>query len=68
VTGDISRGAFGLWIENGEIAYPVAEITISGNLGELLHNVEMVGNDLEFDGSICGPTIKVAEMQIAGRS
>jgi len=68
VTGDISRGAFGLWIENGEIAYPVAEITISGNLGELLRNVEMVGNDLEFDGSVCGPTIKVAEMQIAGRS
>jgi PmbA protein len=68
VTGDISRGAFGLWIENGEIAYPVAEITISGNLGELLHDIEMVGNDLEFDGSVCGPTIKVAEMQIAGRS
>lgn len=68
VTGDISRGAFGLWIENGEIAYPVSEITISGNLGELLNAVEMIGNDLEFDGSVCGPTIKVAEMQIAGRS
>ena len=66
VTGDISRGAFGLWIEKGEIAYPVSEITISGNLGELLKNVEMVGNDLEFRGSICGPTIKVAEMTIAG--
>ena len=66
VTGDISRGAFGLWIEKGEIAYPVSEITISGNLGELLKNVEMVGNDLEFRGSICGPTIKVAEMTVAG--
>jgi len=66
VTGDISRGAFGLWIEKGEIAYPVSEITISGNLGVLLKNVEMVGNDLEFRGSICGPTIKVAEMTVAG--
>ena len=66
VTGDISRGAFGLWIEKGEIAYPVSEVTISGNLGELLKNVEMVGSDLKFRGSICGPTIKVAEMMIAG--
>lgn len=66
VTGDISRGAFGLWIENGEIAYPVAEITISGNFGEILKNIEMVGSDLEFRGSICGPTIKVAEMTVAG--
>jgi len=66
VTGDISRGAFGLWIENGEIAYPVSEITISGNLGEMLRNVEMVGNDLEFRGAVCGPTVKIAEMTVAG--
>jgi len=66
VTGDISRGAFGLWIEGGEIAYPVSEITISGNLGEMLKAVEMVGNDLEFRGSICGPTVKIAEMTVAG--
>ncbi len=66
VTGDISRGAFGLWIEKGEIAYPVSEITISGNLDEVLKGIEMVGSDLEFRGSICGPTIKVAEMLIAG--
>ena len=66
VTGDISRGAFGLWIEKGEIAYPVSEITISGNLDEVLKGIEMVGNDLEFRGSICGPTIKVAEMLVAG--
>jgi PmbA protein len=66
VTGDISRGAFGLWIEKGEIVHPVSEITISGNLGEILNSVEMVGSDLEFRGSICGPTIKVAEMMIAG--
>jgi PmbA protein len=66
VSGDISRGAFGLWIENGEVAYPVSEITISGNLGELLKDVDMVGSDLEFRGSVCAPTIKVAEMLIAG--
>jgi PmbA protein len=66
VSGDISRGAFGLFIEGGEIAYPVSEVTISGNLRELLQNIEMVGNDLEFRGSICGPTVKVAEMQISG--
>ncbi len=66
VTGDISRGAFGLWIEDGEIAYPVSEITISGNLGEILKNIEMVGNDLCFESSVCGPTIKVAEMTVAG--
>jgi PmbA protein len=66
VTGDISRGAFGLWIENGEIAFPVSEITISGNLGEVLQNVEMVGSDLEFLSPISGPTIKIKEMMIAG--
>ncbi len=66
VTGDISRGAFGLWIENGEIAFPVSEITISGNLGALLEGIEMVGNDLEFLSPIAGPTIKVAGMTVAG--
>lgn len=66
VTGDISRGAFGLWIEDGEVVYPVSEITIAGNLGEILKDIEMIGNDLEFESSICGPTIKVAEMTVAG--
>lgn len=66
VTGDISRGAFGLWVENGEIAFPVSEITISGNLGEILQSVEMVGNDLDFRSSVVGPTIKVAELTVAG--
>jgi PmbA protein len=66
VTGDISRGAFGLWIENGEIAYPVAEITVAGNLGKILRQIEEVGNDLEFRNAICGPTIKVQELTVAG--
>jgi PmbA protein len=67
VTGDISRGAFGLWVENGEIAYPVSEITISGNLGEILNSIELIGNDLDFLSPISGPTIKVGELTVAGQ-
>lgn len=66
LTGDISRGAFGLWVENGEILYPVSEITISGNLGEILNKIEEVGNDLEFRSSFAGPTVKIEELMIAG--
>jgi PmbA protein len=67
VTGDISRGAFGLWIEKGEITYPVSEITISGNLGEILNQIEMVGNDLNFYTPLAGPTIKIQELTVAGQ-
>ncbi|TEU04756.1 MAG: TldD/PmbA family protein [Candidatus Aminicenantes bacterium] len=66
VTGDISRGAFGLWVEKGEIAYPVSEITISGNLGEILNNIEVIGNDLDFQSPISGPTIRIQELTVAG--
>jgi PmbA protein len=66
VTGDISRGAFGLWVENGEIVYPVSEITIAGNLGTILNQVEEKGNDLEFRSAICGPTVKIQELTVAG--
>lgn len=66
ITGDISRGAFGLWVENGEIVHPVSEITISGNLGTVLNTVEEIGSDLEFRSALTGPTIKIAEMTIAG--
>ncbi len=66
-TGDISRGAVGMWIEKGEIAYPVAEITISGNLGNILNDIEMVANDLTFRRSVSGPTIKVKEMTVGGK-
>ncbi len=66
VTGDYSRGAAGLWIEDGELAYPVEEVTIAGNLLDMLRGVEMVGNDLEFRGAVAAPTIKIAEMTVAG--
>jgi PmbA protein len=66
VTGDYSRGAAGQWIENGELAYPVEEITIAGNLKHMLANIETVGSDLEFRGRIASPTMKIREMMIAG--
>jgi len=66
VTGDYSRGAVGLWIENGELAYPVDEITIAGNLKEMLRQIEMIGSDLEWRGTVASPTLKIAEMTVAG--
>ena len=66
VTGDYSRGAAGIWIEKGELAYPVEEVTIAGNLKEILLNIEMVGNDLEMRDRISAPTIKISRMIVAG--
>ncbi|HEY5626772.1 MAG TPA: metallopeptidase TldD-related protein [Nitrospira sp.] len=66
VTGDYSRGAGGFWIENGELAYPVEEITIAGNLKDMFQSIELVGSDLVFRGRITSPTIKIAEMMVAG--
>jgi PmbA protein len=66
VTGDYSRGATGLWIENGELTHAVEEITIAGNLGEMLRNVTAIGNDLVFRGSVASPTLRIDGMTIAG--
>jgi len=66
VTGDYSRGASGIWIENGELAYPVSEITIAGNLLEMLAGIEAVGSDLEMRRSICSPTLKIDKMTVGG--
>lgn len=66
VTGDYSQGVRGIWIENGKLTYPVEEITIAGNLKEMLKEIVMVGNDLEFGAEIASPTIKIARMTIAG--
>ncbi len=66
ITGDYSRGAAGIWIENGALAYPVEEVTIAGNLKEMWQSIEMVGNDLEMRGRIAAPTIKIARMTVAG--
>lgn len=66
VTGDYSRGAAGLWIENGELTYPVEEITIAGNLKQMFQDIEMIGNDLEMRGRIAAPTVKIGHMTVAG--
>ena len=66
VTGDYSRGASGFWIEGGELAYPVEEITIAGNLKDMFAGIEMIGSDLVLRGRIASPTVKITEMMVAG--
>ncbi len=66
VNGDYSRGASGLWIDNGELAYPVVEVTIAGNLAEMLNHIQMIGSDLEFRGALAAPTLLVEGLTIAG--
>jgi PmbA protein len=66
VTGDYSRGATGLWIENGVLTHAVEQITIAGNLGEMLRNVTAIGNDLKFRSSVAAPTLRIDGMTIAG--
>ncbi len=66
VTGDYSRGATGLWIENGQLTHAVEEVTIAGNLADMLMNVTAIGNDLVFRGSVASPTLRIDGMTIAG--
>jgi PmbA protein len=66
VTGDYSRGATGLWIENGELTHAVEEVTIAGKLADMLRNVTAIGNNLEFRGAVACPTLRIDGMTIAG--
>jgi PmbA protein len=66
VTGDYSRGANGLWIENGELAFPVQEVTVAGSLLAMLEGIDAVGNDPLFRSSVIAPTIRFAELTVAG--
>jgi PmbA protein len=66
VTGDFSRGASGFWIENGELAYPVSEVTISLNVDDIWKRIDAVGSDLDLRTSTASPTIRVGRMTIAG--
>ena len=66
VTGDYSRGAVGLWIEHGEIVHPVEEITIAGNLKDMLADIVAVGNDVLVRGSKQTGSILVGRMTVAG--
>ena len=65
VTGDYSRSASGIWIENGQLAFPVQGVTIAGNLKEMLKGIEMIGNDLEFRGSVVSPTLLIGQMTVS---
>jgi PmbA protein len=66
VTGDYSRGAAGLWVEDGRIQHAVQEVTVAGNLIEMLCAVDAIGDDLTFFGALGAPTVRVAEATIAG--
>jgi PmbA protein len=66
VTGDYSRGAAGLWIEGGRVVHPVEEITIAGQLGEMLASIDAVGSDLLRLGAVAAPSLRVARMTVAG--
>ena len=66
VTGDYSRGASGFWVEGGEIAYPVEEVTIAGNLKDIFMGLAAVGKDVDVRGAIQTGSILVSEMTIAG--
>ena len=66
VTGDYSRGAAGFWVENGEIAYPVQEITIAGNLKDMFQGIAAIGNDVLVRGSRQCGSILVERMTVAG--
>lgn len=66
VTGDYSRGAAGFWVENGEIQYPVSEITIAGNLKDMFQNIQAIGGDVELRGAVQTGSVLIESMQVAG--
>ncbi|MBA3454290.1 MAG: TldD/PmbA family protein [Deltaproteobacteria bacterium] len=68
ITGDFSRGAVGFWIENGELTFPVSEVTIAANFDEILKRIDAVADDLELRSSTAAPTFRVSHMTLAGTS
>jgi PmbA protein len=66
VTGDFSRGAAGFWIEDGKLAFPVSEVTISSNLDRMLQGIDLVGDDLDLKTAVAAPSFRVSEMTISG--
>lgn len=68
MTGDYSRGAFGFWVENGEIQYPVHEITIAGNLKNMFQQIVAIGNDIDTRGNVRTGSMLIEEMMIAGNT
>ncbi len=66
LTGDYSRGAAGLWIENGELTHAVEEVTVAGNLGAMLAGIDGVASELRWTGPLASPAFRVARMTVAG--
>ena len=66
VNGDYSRGAAGFWVENGEIAYPVENATIAGNLADMYRNIDAFGSDVELGSALRTPSVLIGSMTIAG--
>jgi len=67
VTGDFSKGAEGFWIQNGQLSHPVHEVTIAGNMLEMMHNIQMIGDDLQFYGSVSSPSFLIDNVQVSGK-
>ncbi|MNR31853.1 peptidase PmbA [compost metagenome] len=68
VTGDYSRGASGFWVENGVIAYPVEELTIAGNLRDMLKQIDAIGDDIDRRGSRHMGSVLLSSMMVAGEA
>jgi PmbA protein len=66
VTGDFSRGARGWWIEGGKLVHPVEEVTVAGNLGDMLLGIDGVASELHWFGRVAAPALRVARMTVAG--
>ncbi len=66
ITGDYSRGAAGFWVEGGEIAFPIHEVTLAANLRDIFGRMVAVGSDLRFDSACCSPSVLIEEMTLAG--
>jgi PmbA protein len=68
VTGDYSRGAAGFWVENGEVAYPVAEVTIAGNLKSMYRQIAALGDDVDYRSNVRAPSVLIDGLMVAGGS
>src|SRR5690606_13439181 len=66
VTGDYSRGASGFWVENGEVRYPVEEITVAGNLRDIYQHIVAIANDVDPRGNILTGSVLIENMTVAG--
>ena len=66
MTGDYSKGAQGVWIENGRLTHPVHEVTIAGNILDMMQNITAIGNNLTFDRRVSSPTFLVRDMVVSG--